>query len=348
MASHLTPGEHSFASSNGRTLAYSVHTRRREHSAKDDILVVQCPAWGLGFRYLVLGLQPLQDEYTLVFLHPRGTGGSTNDTIPSISTSKGEEDNNDVNNDNDDEGEGEMTLFNFAHDLDRLRLHLQLCRLPTLLGHSNGGTVALAYAQLFPHRVANLILLDHRLLRPGRDRDDDNDNDNDNEDDDDERVSMRLLSERSADERYASAYAAYRATPGPSTDEDFTRFIGDIIPLYFYRPERHAAAFRDSFILASATDAPMSLRLYRRVQRGIRRSDMRDMMQRKLRDVAARTLIIFGREDAQCTTANADATKRGIPHAHVQVDILDQCGHFPWIEKPDETFAAIRRFLGRY
>ena len=88
----------------------------------------------------------------------------------------------------------------------------------------------------------------------------------------------------------------------------------------------------------------MSLRILRRVQRGSQRSDVREMMQDKLSAVTARTLIIFGREDATCPTDNAEATKRGIPHAHVE--IFDQCDHFPFIEKPDETFAAIRQFIG--
>ncbi|EDN07482.1 predicted protein [Histoplasma mississippiense (nom. inval.)] len=64
-----------------------------------------------------------------------------------------------------------------------------------------------------------------------------------------------------------------------------------------------------------------------------------------LKNVTAHTLIISGAKDCQCTIGNAEQTRsRGVDLATIV--ILNQCGHFPWLEKPDETFMVITEFFG--
>ncbi|KAK3175030.1 hypothetical protein OEA41_002276 [Lepraria neglecta] len=56
----------------------------------------------------------------------------------------------------------EMSSAHMVKDLEALRLHLGLAMM-TLLGHSNGGSIALGYAERYPERVQKMILLDHQL-----------------------------------------------------------------------------------------------------------------------------------------------------------------------------------------
>ncbi|KAL1952994.1 hypothetical protein VTO42DRAFT_3790 [Malbranchea cinnamomea] len=320
--SRFTPGEHSYVAANGLNFTYRVVAPSRkggpstgpEASTPADLIIIHPPAWGLGSRYLCTGLAPLAEEgadrysgSTLLFFHPRGTDGST---LPDC---------------DDPQDHAVMSPFTLASDLEHLRSHLGLDRFPTLLGHSNGGTIALCYAELFPSRVRNLILISHRLLSH-----------------DDLPNFLRCQRQRRGDSRFEAAYAAYaRGAKGAADDAEFMRFCRAIAPLYFYSPETHLPTFLDN--IGDGTLAG-SARCSRWVDAGNRRTDVRQLMKLKLKDVTARTLVIFGREDAQCSVQNAWETVRELP-AGAETAILPECGHIPWIEQPTATFEAIRRFL---
>jgi pimeloyl-ACP methyl ester carboxylesterase len=94
-----------------------------------------CHPGGPGFSSLYFGdFAGLGDRLTLVFLEPRGTGGSDAPSDPR-----------------------EYRLADYVDDLEELRHHLGLERM-NLLGHSHGGMVAQGYAARFPGRVERLIL----------------------------------------------------------------------------------------------------------------------------------------------------------------------------------------------
>lgn len=57
-------------------------------------------------------------------------------------------------------------------------------------------------------------------------------------------------------------------------------------------------------------------------------------------------LAIQGRNDAYGTLAQIDALKTGL-YAPFECCILDDCGHAPQFEKPDETMSAIVEFIMR-
>lgn len=57
--------------------------------------------------------------------------------------------------------EGPITMMQFAEDLHALRQHLGLGPV-TLIGHSMGGYVALAFAKVFPQALRNLVLVGTR------------------------------------------------------------------------------------------------------------------------------------------------------------------------------------------
>ena len=55
------------------------------------------------------------------------------------------------------------------------------------------------------------------------------------------------------------------------------------------------------------------------------------------------TLVIWGRNDEILEVSYADRFQREI--AQCKVQIVENCGHVPHLEKPAETVAAIQSFL---
>ena len=116
----------SFKTRDGRELTY----RRLGHGP-----VLVCHPGGPGFSSAYFAdLAALWEQYTLVMLNPRGTGGSDRPADPRA-----------------------YQLDDYVADLEELREHLGEERL-RLLGHSHGGVVAMAYAAAYPGRVRKLVL----------------------------------------------------------------------------------------------------------------------------------------------------------------------------------------------
>lgn len=64
----------------------------------------------------------------------------------------------------------------------------------------------------------------------------------------------------------------------------------------------------------------------------------------RLGEVAAPTLVLWGRQDEVLGTQQAEKTASALGCASLQW--LDGCGHFPHLERPQEVAQAIRGFLG--
>ena len=116
----------SFKTRDGRELTY----RKLGHGP-----VLVCHPGGPGFSSTYFGdLAALWEQYTLVMLNPRGTGGSDRPSDPRA-----------------------YRIDDYVADLEELRQHLGEERLQ-LLGHSHGGVIAMAYAVAYPGRVRKLVL----------------------------------------------------------------------------------------------------------------------------------------------------------------------------------------------
>ncbi|HEU4593549.1 MAG TPA: alpha/beta fold hydrolase [Pyrinomonadaceae bacterium] len=69
-----------------------------------------------------------------------------------------------------------------------------------------------------------------------------------------------------------------------------------------------------------------------------------DMLDGRLAAIKQPTLLIWGREDGLTPLAReGEKFKQGIPHAQLQV--FEQCGHVPQVEKAAEFNAAVLKFL---
>jgi pimeloyl-ACP methyl ester carboxylesterase len=218
--------------------------------------------------------------------------------------------------------ESEMGTWTMADDLELLRRHLHLQKFPALFGHSNGGAIVLAYAEKFPLRVDKIVLLSHRLIGLTPD--------------------TSLMMQGREDPRYEDAYDKKRRGDESATDEEATQYWKDILPLYFFDPARGVPEFLDAMgpdlvsawcrQAQSACDA-----------QELRRPPRKPMVE-KLKDVKAKVLIIFGKFDMICAVDNGEQTQRGLPPG-AELKVYDRCGHFPWIERPENIAEDIVGFL---
>ena len=69
----------------------------------------------------------------------------------------------------------------------------------------------------------------------------------------------------------------------------------------------------------------------------------RDNLQRRLAEVAAPTLLIWGREDIVTPPAAAELFLENLPDARIAW--IDRCGHAPMIESPEAFADAMLRFV---
>lgn len=210
------------------------------------------------------------------------------------------------------------TTPHLASDLEDLRLHLGLDSFTALLGHSQGGAVVLAYAEMYPDRVEKLVLLNHSL--PGM-------------------TDRRVFMDDSAlekDERFAEAVEVLR-TAEPRTDEEFTEMVFRIWPVYFFDPVSFVGVLREA-----VGGRVMPIKCWRSVY-GCDRALRDGRLVKGLKRVTARTLVISGKDDLICGPRIAEVTDNGIRDTVVLR--YERCGHFPWIERREDTLRDINAFL---
>jgi pimeloyl-ACP methyl ester carboxylesterase len=174
-----------------------------------------------------------------------------------------------------------------------------------LLGHSHGGVVALAYAAEQPDRVRRLIAA-NALVRFHADE------------------METAMESRSAEPWYADAREALE-------QKDAGRFF----PFYFAHFDEQARIYLDEHV-APERPNPDALKLF---NDGIETWDMRPDLAR----IAAPTLVITG--DSDFITGPECAQDIGGGIAGSRVVIVEDCGHFTFVERPDRFRDEVTRFL---
>jgi proline iminopeptidase len=282
----LSNGDH-VARINGVELAYTV-------AGTGPLLVVTSPGWGIGSTYLKQGLKPLLEHFRIIFVTTRGSGRSTRP--PDIS---------------------QTSSAHMADDIEKLRVYLGLPVI-NLFGHSNGGAIAISYAERHSTCLRKLILTSSQLL--GLDV---------------SKTIQSFLDAAATDPRYRDA-VQHAAQPSPDDDTGFRQHFIKRLPLYLYDPQAHAEIFeRDMGDSFSAWPF--------RMQRAVDQLPAAEQVT-KLAAIRAETLILVGRHCWICPVAVSERLHAGISESRLVV--FERTGHFPWIEKPDSFFPEITRFLG--
>lgn len=239
---------------------------------------------------------PQEDNFTVIYVDPRGSGESGRPADGA-----------------------RMSQADMADDLDLLVHQLGFSRV-SVLGHSDGGQIAIELATRHPADVVRLILVDTAILG---DRGDE--------------YTQATLELWKTDPRYAAAVEAagtYRS--GLQTDEEMGHVLLAMMPLYFGAPEIYMPVFLKTFRgthLSSWAD---------RHEASAEDASKRDQT-RDLRKISSRTLFINGTADWVCPYQVAQRASAAIPNARLSLYANE--GHFPWIENPSRFFVEVRNFL---
>ena len=209
------------------------------------------------------------------------------------------------------------TTADYVADVDELRRHLGLEQLD-LLGHSHGGVVALAYAAAHPKRVRRLIAADSLVRLQLEEQEELRSRHRDEPWYDD---ALRALEQEDAGD-YAD-------------DAELDAITRRFWPMYFGTFDERAAKYVDESLVGERGN-PFALKLF---NEGIAEWDLRG----DLAAIEAPTLVITGEYDFICGPACAEDIASGI--ASSEKVLVEDCGHFTFVEQPEEFRATIERFL---
>lgn len=255
-------------------------------------MIVQAPGWGIGAHVYEQTLAPLAEHCMMISYDTRGSGGSERPARAE-----------------------DATLANMVEDLEELRRQLGLETF-ALMGHSHGGSIALAYAARYGQQLSQLILLDTPVNDAGVGAD-----------------LERTLPQLAAREETAQAATVFMSELASiTTDEEMAAVLEQIMPLYF------ADVAKSAPIGLAVRACPPSSWAYRAISHeGL--FDVGD----QLAAWSVPTLVVVGRHDFICSPAQAQQLHERIGSS--QLVIFEQSGHFPWLEEPDAFFGAVTAFL---
>lgn len=199
-------------------------------------------------------------------------------------------------------------------DVEALRRHLRIPRL-RVLAHSAGTRLAMAWAVRFPARVAALILVTppaEDLVDVPSDK-------------------GEMTARRSAEPWFADALAAAESGPETPGDEGINAFLARVAPLgYAHWGEAERAHAGRGPIDAAANQAFGTLRAPAELAA-------------RLSSVTAPVLVVAGADD--CLTGLAPVLALGDRFPKSTVAVIDDCGHYPWVEQPAAFREAVENFL---
>jgi proline-specific peptidase len=212
------------------------------------------------------------------------------------------------------------TTEDYVADLDELRAHLGLERM-LLLGHSHGGVVAQAYAARHPDRVERLVLAS-TLARFQAEQ---------------EAAMEEAMHARAGEPWYEDALAALRAEQAGdwASDEELGAISLRELPLYFAHfgeRERDYLQLLDGEVVCGDALKFFNNEIFATF-------DQRPELPR----ITAPTLVITGEDDFICGPVCAREIAAGVPGA--QLTVLGDCGHFVFVEQPEQFSSAVAGFL---
>ena len=209
------------------------------------------------------------------------------------------------------------TTADYVADVEELRSHLGEERL-NLLGYSHGGVVALAYAAQHPDRTRRLVAANTLVrVHPAE-------------------TEQLMLTHRDEPWYDDARQALAQEEAGEYASEAELREItGRFMPMYFAHYDERAKHYLDTYMSPERPN-PDALKLF---NEGIADWDMRP----ELAAIEAPTLVITGAEDFVCGPACA-ADIAGAIAGSTKV-LIEECGHFTFVECPERFRDEVTRFL---
>jgi proline iminopeptidase len=211
-------------------------------------------------------------------------------------------------------GQHAYSMHDFAADIEGLRKHLGTDSV-WLMGHSDGGIIILNYASEHSNHVAGMILVDAPAGNTSKSND-----------------RILRMQRRKGEPWFDSAFAAFQRVP--ATQHEFESNMRSILPFFFASFE-NVAKNRDTFENVSFSfDA----------QRGRGESDPSSVeLGAFLPGTKIPTLVVVGEDDFICPPPAAEYFHKEIVGSKLLV--IENAGHFPWLEQPEQFFGGIGVFL---
>ena len=283
---HGTENGEFTAELNGLKLWYRV-------SGTGPVCLMPSPPWGPSSDLYFHTMKPLEKIFTVVYLDSRGTGRSQR--APSAQ---------------------EYTWELLDADLDALRLHLQQDKV-WLMGHSQGGMLAMHYSCRHPDRVNGLVLLaTQATLGAG----------------DDAGLLKRAM--RRKDESWFPEALKTFMLPPPTTDAEMSAREKIMLPAYWADPARFEK-YADDFAATSMSAVAL---------KGVMESKRFPFdVTKQLTELTAPTLIVAGDKDLFCPPTAARQIHLCLRNSKLL--IVEDCGHFPWMEQAEEFNIQVPKFL---
>jgi proline iminopeptidase len=214
-----------------------------------------------------------------------------------------------------------INIDQFTKDLEDLRTHLKLQKF-VLAGHSWGGLLAMNYATQHPNHLSGLIFIssapaDYKGQKAFIDK------------------YVQRTKPINNDIKALSKYNDFKEL----SDSEISDLYKTLFSVYFFNPDEvnklnlnmNAASARSGFKVMEHMSQTSWLKPHINLVPGLKKLEVP-------------TLVIHGRQDI-VPAWTAQEIKDSIPNA--EIAYLEQCGHFPYIEKPKPFFAKIRQLISK-
>jgi proline iminopeptidase len=204
----------------------------------------------------------------------------------------------------------------FTSDLDELR-RLLGDESVWVMGHSLGGLLAQYFAVLYPQSCRGLILLDSSAAI-----------------DDNNHADMDLRARRRSREPwFPAAYEALNQEGMIRSDSEFKEYLEEILPFYYHDV---AKIKKNDFahLTLSAEAYPMM---------SLNAESFRQGVLHRLPETDVPAVIVVGDDDFICSPAQA--MRIHLPLKRSKLVLVEQAGHFPWLEQPEAFFSELESAL---
>lgn len=212
-----------------------------------------------------------------------------------------------------------INIEQFSKDLNQLAASLGLKKF-ILMGHSWGGLLAMHYTINYPDNVSNLILVNSAPA--------------------DYKGQQAFVNEfdKRTKQIKEKVKPLFNYEDFVKLDEtEMSNLYRTLFSVYFNNPKdsRHLT------LNINKESAQSGFKVMEEMSKTFWIRPNTDLFP-YLKTLNVPTLVIHGKQDI-VPWHTAQEIKEAIPHA--KIFYLENCGHFPFIEKPQQFFSAVRRFL---
>ncbi len=210
-----------------------------------------------------------------------------------------------------------VSMPGFIQDMEAIRSHFNLDKW-NVMGHSWGGLLAMCYALEHEERLLSLLLINSTAASTEL-----------------QEQEQELLAQRESEEDRNAREAIIQS---PAFQNGETSAYEALYRLIFTQ-EFYDQSYVDSLVLDFQPDFAASGAKLRFLSKDFSDVDLNE----RLQEMRVPTLILYGEHDVQSTTSGPSLAKQIPVNEFI---LLEDSGHFPFVESKEIFFETVRSFLG--